>query len=237
MEKTWRPSNDPGQSRRQSPMDSWYSERFPSRDALSGRHTRPGTRRRPAFGLVSLGVEPPAGIEPATPSLPLMRRWFTPPCSTSRSHTSSQVRGAAEGGVMGRGEATCGVVSGKSLASPGGWDRHVAPPGALRGRHARRGGLTGGYQDGIPDRRERFLCVIYEGWVSVKAWSAPAGWQTGMVAADQGGGRVDQSSIRAGSPMVSCGRGGSIKRAAVAEQGHDTARIGVGRLLGRSDPT
>src|SRR5215211_8895316 len=39
-----------------------------------------------------------------------------------------------------------------------------------------------------------------------------------------GGGRVDQSSIRAGSPMVSCGWGGSIKLAAVAQQGHDTHR-------------
>jgi hypothetical protein len=46
----------------------------------------------------------------------------------------------------------------------------------------------------------------------------------GVVAADQGGGRMDQSSIRAGSPMVSCGWGGSIKLAAVAQQGHDTHR-------------
>ena len=54
--------------------------------------------------------------------LPLMRRGFTTPYSTSRSHTSAQVRSAAEGGVMGRGEARCSEVSGKSLASPGGWD-------------------------------------------------------------------------------------------------------------------
>jgi hypothetical protein len=32
--------------------------------------TGPQTRNRPAFPLVSLGMEPPAGIEPATPSLP-----------------------------------------------------------------------------------------------------------------------------------------------------------------------
>jgi hypothetical protein len=49
-------------------------------------------------------------------------------------------------------------------------------------------------------------------------------WLAGVVAADQGDGRVDQSSIRAGSPMVSCGWGGSIKRAAVAPQGHDRHR-------------
>jgi hypothetical protein len=65
--------------------------------------------------------------------------------------------------------------------------------------------------------------VIYEGCVIVKAWSAP-GWLAGVGGREPGGGRVDQSSIRAGSPMVSCGRGGSIKLAAVAEQGHDTHR-------------
>jgi hypothetical protein len=43
------------------------------------------------------------------------------------------------------------------------------------------------------------LCVIYEGWVIVKPWSAPGWWQV-VVAADQGGGRVDQSPIRAGRP-------------------------------------
>jgi hypothetical protein len=36
-------------------------------------------------------VEPPAGIEPATPSLPSMRRWFTTLCSTPRRHTTAQV--------------------------------------------------------------------------------------------------------------------------------------------------
>src|SRR4029450_8941679 len=30
------------------------------------------------------------------------------------------------------------------------------------------------------------LCVIYEGWVIVKAWSAPGGWQ-GVVGADRVG--------------------------------------------------
>jgi hypothetical protein len=49
---------------------------------------RPGTRP----GLACwFGVEPPAGIEPATPSLPSMRGRFTTPCSTSRPHTSAQV--------------------------------------------------------------------------------------------------------------------------------------------------
>jgi hypothetical protein len=37
------------------------------------------------------GMEPPAGIEPATPSLPSMRRWFTPPRSTSPSFATTQV--------------------------------------------------------------------------------------------------------------------------------------------------
>ena len=42
-------------------------------------------------------VEPPAGIEPATPSLPSMRGWFTTPRNTSRDHTTTQVKGAVEG--------------------------------------------------------------------------------------------------------------------------------------------
>jgi hypothetical protein len=38
----------------------------------------------------------PAGIEPATPSLPSMRGRFTLPCSTLRVHTSAQVSGTVE---------------------------------------------------------------------------------------------------------------------------------------------
>jgi hypothetical protein len=38
----------------------------------------------------------PAGIEPATPSLPSMRRGFTTPCGTSRPHTTAQGEGATE---------------------------------------------------------------------------------------------------------------------------------------------
>ena len=98
------------------------------------------------------GVEPPAGIEPATPSLPSMRGSFTTPCSTSRGHTTVQVGGAANGGVVGRGEVTCSAVSlsGRGvLRRP----RHHHPAGADRqclrlppqrpspgcGRRARRG--------------------------------------------------------------------------------------------------
>ena len=61
-------------------------------------------------------VERLAGIEPATPSLPSMRGWFTLPCSTSRSHTTAQVGGAAEGWVVGWREAARSAISGKSLA-------------------------------------------------------------------------------------------------------------------------
>ena len=55
-------------------------------------------------------------VEPATPSLPSMRGRFTTPHATSRSHTSAQVKGAAEGWSVGRREVTCSAVSGKSLA-------------------------------------------------------------------------------------------------------------------------
>jgi hypothetical protein len=49
------------------------------------------------------------------------------------------------------------------------------------------------------------MCVTYEGCMIVKAWSAPGGW-IGEGGRGPGGGRVDQSPVRAGSPMVSCGR-------------------------------
>jgi hypothetical protein len=42
--------------------------------------------------------------------MPLMRGWFTTPRSTSRSHTTLLVKGAAEGWVVGRGEAARGKV-------------------------------------------------------------------------------------------------------------------------------
>jgi hypothetical protein len=70
----------------------------------------------PAFPLVRASVEPPAGIEPATPSLPSMRGGFTTPCSPSRTHTIAQVRGAAGSWVVGRREVARSAVSGKSLA-------------------------------------------------------------------------------------------------------------------------
>ena len=56
------------------------------------------------------------GFEPLTPCMPLMLGWFTTPCTTSRVHITAQVRDAAEGWVVGRREATCSAVSGKSLA-------------------------------------------------------------------------------------------------------------------------
>jgi hypothetical protein len=46
------------------------SPHIPTTDVFSGRQMPYRTRQRPAFPLVSAYVEPPAGIEPATPSLP-----------------------------------------------------------------------------------------------------------------------------------------------------------------------
>jgi hypothetical protein len=84
---------------------------------------RGGDRRRAAHprrpGLTcEFGVEPPAGIEPATPSLPSMRRGFTTPGSTSRRHTTAHLKGAAKGWVLGRRQVTCRALSGESLARP-----------------------------------------------------------------------------------------------------------------------
>ena len=46
------------------------SKRIQTRDVFSGQQKPHRTPRRPAFALVRACVEPPAGIEPATPSLP-----------------------------------------------------------------------------------------------------------------------------------------------------------------------
>jgi hypothetical protein len=54
--------------------------------------------------LPDLPYDAPAGIGPATPSLPSMRGRFTMLCNTSRPHTIAQVRGAVEGCVVGRSE-------------------------------------------------------------------------------------------------------------------------------------
>jgi hypothetical protein len=48
-------------------------------------------------------VEPPAGIEPATPSLPSMRGRFTMPVSAPCGHTTAQAKGAVEGMACGAG--------------------------------------------------------------------------------------------------------------------------------------
>jgi hypothetical protein len=92
------------------------ADRIPTWDGFSERQLPHRTPRRPTFSLVSLGVEPPAGIEPATPSLPSMRGGFTTPRTTSRLHTSPQVEGTVAGCVVGRGEVARSVVSGKFLA-------------------------------------------------------------------------------------------------------------------------
>jgi hypothetical protein len=70
----------------------------------------------------------PAGIEPATPSLPSMVGWFAPPCSTSCDHTIAHVEGAAEKRGVGRREAACSAVSGKSLAWAPAWSSMAWTP-------------------------------------------------------------------------------------------------------------
>src|SRR5829696_4060503 len=48
--------------------------------------------------------------------MPLMCGWFTSPCTTSPTHATEQLKGAAEGRVVRRREAARSTVSGKSLA-------------------------------------------------------------------------------------------------------------------------
>jgi hypothetical protein len=65
-----RTGNDPGHSCRQAAINDRRPEHIPTWDVLSVPSNRPRTGGCPAFALVSAYVEPPAGIEPATPSLP-----------------------------------------------------------------------------------------------------------------------------------------------------------------------
>ena len=71
-----------------------------------------------ASGLVSavFRVQPPAGIEPATPSLPSMVGPFGGQRGTSLRPIERQVAGRIDEREMGCCEAVCGMAAGKSLA-------------------------------------------------------------------------------------------------------------------------
>jgi hypothetical protein len=84
--------------------------------STSDGHLLPNGRLGAGPGLCCwFGVEPPPESN-GDPSLPSMRGRFTTPFNSFRSHTIALVRGAAEGWVVGRHEAMCSAVSGKSLA-------------------------------------------------------------------------------------------------------------------------
>jgi hypothetical protein len=56
------------------------------------------------------------GFEPLTPCMPSMRQRFATPYTAYCPPTSTQVKGGAESWAVGRREAMCSAVSGKSLA-------------------------------------------------------------------------------------------------------------------------
>jgi len=62
--------NDAGQRDRQDRWTTHQSDRILIRDGFAGQQMPHRTRRRPVFLLIRLCIEPPAGIEPATLSLP-----------------------------------------------------------------------------------------------------------------------------------------------------------------------
>jgi hypothetical protein len=157
-------------------------------------------------------VEPPAGIEPATPSLPSMLGEFTTPCRTSRAHTTTLVRGAVEGWVVGRRQVPRSTVSGKSLArAPSGvvWPGMNADPGGPRPPATGTSGALLSSDDFRVERRangdassvmartvRRLLLVV----------SGRASWE-GICGLDQLGGGVSRAAGRsrsqcdAGSPL------------------------------------
>ena len=108
-------------------------------------HSRCAMQRRPATGSVarsrSVATNQNLG-QPATPSLPSMRGWLTPPCSTSSCHTFTQVKGTAEGWVVGRREAARSAVSGKFLADPCGLAYGTSAPSSRQYRPQATGAPT-----------------------------------------------------------------------------------------------
>jgi hypothetical protein len=97
--------------------------------------------------------KPVSNFESTTPSLPSMRGRFTTPCSTSRPHTSAQVRRADEGSVVGPLEVTCSAVSGKSLArAPASSATARTPPPSSRRPSVQATGTCGAL---LPIRRFR----------------------------------------------------------------------------------
>ena len=86
------------------------SDRIPTRDVFSGRQMPHRTPRQPAFPLVRAYVEPPAGIEPATPSLPWNHRepLCGPPSSQVALDRRCQSYRFSFGEVMRSLQALCG---------------------------------------------------------------------------------------------------------------------------------
>jgi hypothetical protein len=83
--------------------------------AVGGSRPRDRSGTGPAL-TYWFGVEPPAGIEPATPSLPSMVGPFGGHRGTSLRSTEPQVAGLVEDREMGCCEAVRGAAAGKSLA-------------------------------------------------------------------------------------------------------------------------
>jgi hypothetical protein len=83
--------------------------------AVGGSRSRDRSGTGPGLSCW-FGVEPPAGIEPATPSLPSMVGPFGGQRGTSLRSIELQVAGLIDDREMGCCEAVCGVAAGKSLA-------------------------------------------------------------------------------------------------------------------------
>jgi hypothetical protein len=77
------------------------SDHIPTRDGFSGQQMPHRTQRRPAFALVRACVEPPAGIEPATPSLPWNHQ--EPLCAPPFPQVAPDRRGQSYGFSLGEG--------------------------------------------------------------------------------------------------------------------------------------
>ena len=120
--------------------------------------------------------------------------WFAPPCSTSGPSTAAQVRGAVEGCVVGRGDETCGGVSGNFLPRPPVWSTLATNASASSSLAAL-----------ASTRRDwRLRCIAVLGRFRVEgkaAWWLPSGIRR------HGGGQrsaANRYSVVAGPPRPPC---------------------------------
>src|SRR5918995_7089543 len=109
-----------------------------------------------------------------------MRGGLTPPCSTSSCHTFAQVKGTAEGWVVGRREAACSAVCGKFLAGPCGLVYGTSAPSSRQYRPQATGALLNWVSERLGSRGNATAPFVRYGKATCRApWVlGPGRWRS-----------------------------------------------------------